>query len=399
MAENDSRTETKKPRRERGSGRLWKIGNIWYIQYYVNGAQRRETTRSTDEKFARKLLNRRIGEAAAGTYRELRRVTYEDLRRAFFDDYITNKRKSLRWTKDGEPRLDPVTRLDGFFSGYRASVIDAELMVKFQKKLQASGKSDATINLSLAALRKMFSIAKKNRTIREVPYFPRLKLNNVRKGTLPHDKYPELLAALPERLRPVLALGYHTGMRLGEIQRLRWEQVKFLDGVIRLDPGETKNDEGRAIPVNEELMRVLKAEYLKREPGCPLVCGRNGRAIRDFRRVWYDRCSKLGLGTLEKRPGRRRAKYRGLIFHDLRRTFITDAENSGAPRHEIMKGTGHKTESVYKRYAIGSVEGQRAATERVAAYRAALNGAKTGQMEVFQAVEEAAGNVTTLTKQ
>ena len=47
----------------------------------------------------------------------------------------------------------------------------------------------------------------------------------------------------------------------------------------------------------------------------------------------------------------------GVIFDDLRRTFVTGAEHSGAPRHEVMAITGHKTESVYTRYAIGNREG------------------------------------------
>jgi hypothetical protein len=48
--------------------------------------------------------------------------------------------------------------------------------------------------------------------------------------------------------------------------------------------------------------------------------------------------------------------YAGLIFHDLRRTFITGAGHSEAPRHEVMTISGHNTEAVYKRYAIGNRE-------------------------------------------
>jgi integrase len=62
--------------------------------------------------------------------------------------------------------------------------------------------------------------------------------------------------------------------------------------------------------------------------------------------------------------------YRGLIFHDLRRTFVTDAEHAGAPRHEVMQLSGHKTESVYKRYAIGAREQRRAAVAQIEEYRA-----------------------------
>jgi len=377
---------TKKARRERGTGRIWQIGNVWYIQYYVNGRQVRKSSGSTNETFAKKLLQKRLGEAAAGIHRELRRLKYEDLRRGFFDNYETKKRKSLRRSKEtGKLRLDAVTRLDGFFAGYRASAIDTDAMLDFTKKLQAEGKADSTINRSLAALRRMFHLAKQGKKIREMPHFPMLKEPSPRKGVLKQESYPLLLAALPEYLKPVLAIGYHTGMRLGEIQGLRWGQIDFLNRIIRLNAGETKNDEAREIPISDELYAMLEACHLKRPAGCPFVCNRDGRPIGDFRRVWYDRCSKLGLGQLEEQ-GRRRGKYRGLIFHDLRRTFVTDAEHAGAPRHEVMKVTGHKTESVYKRYAIDNRAQRQAAMNTIVAYR---NGEKTGKNDVVQAVAEA----------
>jgi integrase len=349
----------------------------------VNGRQVRASSGSTNEAFAKKLLQKRLGEAAAGIHRDLRRLKYEDLRRGFFDDYLTNKMKSLRHSKEtGKPRLDAVTRLDGFFEGYRASAIDTDAMVEFTKTLQVAGNADSTINRSLSALRRMFHIAKEKNKIREMPHFPMLKEPAPRKGVLEQESYPLLLAALPEYLRPVLAIGYHTGMRLGEIQGLKWDQIDFLNRMIRLNAGETKNDEAREIPLSDELYTMLDTCFLKRPAGSPFVCNWHGRPVGDFRRVWYDRCAKLGLGTLEGQ-GRTRGKYRGLIFHDLRRTFITDAEHAGAPRHEVMKGTGHKTESVYKRYAIANPEGQQAAMDRIVAYR---NGAKTGKVEVSQAV-------------
>jgi integrase len=34
-------------------------------------------------------------------------------------------------------------------------------------------------------------------------------------------------------------------MRVDEIRNLQWPQIDFLNGLIRLDPGETKNNEGR----------------------------------------------------------------------------------------------------------------------------------------------------------
>ena len=63
-------------------------------------------------------------------------------------------------------------------------------------------------------------------------------------------------------------------------------------------------------------------------------------------------------------------EYRGLIFHDLRRTCVTDEEHAGHLGTRLMKVTGHKTESVYKRYAIETREQRRAAVAQFDSYRA-----------------------------
>lgn len=67
---------------------------------------------------------------------------------------------------------------------------------------------------------------------------------------------------------------------------------------------------------------------------------RYGRPIRSIRRSWTSACRKAGF------PGR--------VPHDLRRSAVRTLERAGIPRSVAMKLTGHKTESVYRRYAIVS---------------------------------------------
>jgi len=44
-------------------------------------------------------------------------------------------------------------------------------------------------------------------------------------------------------------------MRLGEISRLTWQQLDLRDRTLNLNPGETKNDEARIIPLNGETVQ------------------------------------------------------------------------------------------------------------------------------------------------
>ena len=80
----------------------------------------------------------------------------------------------------------------------------------------------------------------------------------------------------PDYARAALVIGYHTGMRRGEVCGLRWTQVNFLDGFIRLNAGETKNDAAREIPIQSELRLILEERYrLASRAGCPWVCFRS----------------------------------------------------------------------------------------------------------------------------
>jgi len=72
----------------------------------------------------------------------------------------------------------------------------------------------------------------------------------------------------------------------------------------------------------------------------PWVFHRHGRPIKSFYGAWREACRKAGV------PDR--------IPHDFRRTAVRNLERAGVPRSVAMKLTGHKTESVYRRYAIVS---------------------------------------------
>jgi integrase len=85
----------------------------------------------------------------------------------------------------------------------------------------------------------------------------------------------------------------------------------------------------------------------------PNVFHRDGGPIKSFRGAWFTACAAVGV------PGR--------IFHDLRRTAVRNLERAGVPRSVAMKLTRHKTEAVYRRYAIVSDADLRDAADRLAA--------------------------------
>ena len=94
----------------------------------------------------------------------------------------------------------------------------------------------------------------------------------------------------------------------------------------------------------EQLERVHR---LGRRLGCvvpymfPNLSGRYvGHRRGDYRKAWATACRKAGCP--------------GMLKHDFRRTEVRNLETAGVPRAVAMKITGHKTENVYRRYAIVS---------------------------------------------
>ncbi len=152
-----------------------------------------------------------------------------------------------------------------------------------------------------------------------------------------------------------------TGWRSrSEVLPLTWAQVDFQGGFVRLEPGTTKNNEGRAFPLIPELRALLERRQAitrrcerAQDRIIAHVFHRYGKPIKSLRRAWKTACKDAG------RPG--------LLLHDLRRSAVRNLERAGISRSVAMKLTGHKTEAVYRRYAIVAESDLREAGAKLAA--------------------------------
>jgi len=57
---------------------------------------------------------------------------------------------------------------------------------------------------------------------------------------------------LPAYLKGFATFVYKVGWRVSEIRGLTWNQVDRDQGIVRLEVGETKNDEGRTVYLDEQ---------------------------------------------------------------------------------------------------------------------------------------------------
>jgi hypothetical protein len=134
-------SETPPQRRSRGLGWVYRRGHIWWIQYSVRGKVYRETSGSTKQADATKLLKKRLGAAGLGkpVGPDLERTTFEDLARMLTSDYRVNNRKSL------ETAQGSVKALRGFFGFDRARDITYDRLTDYINLRLEAGRAPATI--------------------------------------------------------------------------------------------------------------------------------------------------------------------------------------------------------------------------------------------------------------
>jgi len=354
-------------------GCIYRRGKIYWIKYYRNGKSYAESTRSEKQEIAKRLLKKREGEISKGELPGifLDRVSFDELCRDLITDYRINKRKSLDRAELA------VKHLSEMFGGMRVVDINtASVKVYIESRMEV-GLANATINRELSALKRMFHLGVRctPAKVGNVPYIPMLRESNTRKGFFEHQDFLALRDTLPEYLRPVVTFAYYTGWRRREILNLTWDKVDLKAGIVRLDPGETKNDDGRTIYLNTELAQEMRTLHGKRRLGCPYVFHNEGHQIRDYRDAWRSACRKLGLQIKDEKSGRMIA---GRLFHDFRRTAVRNMIRAGVHERVAMAISGHKTRSVFDRYNIINQDDLKEATRKQEKYLQLQNGYTQG---------------------
>lgn len=303
-----------------------------------------------NKSISQEFLKKQMAEAKA--YKLIpnsEELTYDRLRAMLLANYEEKGHTSLLVAKNGAKYISSLSPLDDFFAGRKASDIRTPQIALFKKERMATGVGNASVNRSLALLRRMFSLAVRQERYPKdrVPFFDMLEEPQPRVGFLKPEEFVKLREELPEHLRPVLALGYYCGMRLGEIQRLKWSGVDLKRGEITLQADETKNGRPRAIPLMLEVPEMLSI-IRQKNPSAEYVFG-NDRPLGNFRKTWNSACVRAGLGGFEK-LGRGRKKYVGFIFHSLRRTALTNMADAGVSAHAAMSISGHLSQKVFNDY-------------------------------------------------
>jgi len=301
------------------------VSPTWWMAYYRDGVKHRESTGTEKETEAWRILNERLGRVATGQpiLPRLDRIPNEAARADLMAHYETTGCRNL---VEAGSRLK---HLDAYFRGARLAAIGPTDVTRYVQTRQAEGAANGTINREISVLSKLLKLAYRHSKLARLPMFDRLDEAPPRAGFFERPQFEAVRRRLPEDYQAIVTL-YHTyGWRLDEVLGLERRQVDLAVGTVTLDPGSTKNDEGRTIYLTPELTALLGAQVERvkalerrlgkiipalfphlrgpsatKRPGQPTL----GEPIKDFRRKWARACRLAGA------PGK--------LVHDFRRTAV-----------------------------------------------------------------------------
>jgi integrase len=319
-------------------------GKVYWVEWYEEGQRKRE--RIGPNKSAAEQRQREIKSAIAEG-RHIKKspdLTTRFKTLAEWYLHLPEVKAKRSWDRD---RHSVKFLLTHFGERLLKDINPAYVEAYRQKRLaepsrQGGNTKPATVNREIACLKTIFNKAMRNGKAERNPVqgVKALKENNERDRILSPEEYIRLLAHCPGHLKTIVKLAYYTGMRRGEILGLTWGQVDLKEGFIKLTHEDTKTNEGRLVPLNQELVEMFRAL----PQGLPhvQVFTRYGKPVKSIREAFGAACTKSGI--------------EGLTFHDLRHTAINNWRLQGHDFFRIMAATGHKTMSVFKRYNTVSKE-------------------------------------------
>lgn len=322
-------------------------------------------------------------EKSAGQIRVGERMTFDQLaercKMEFYKPAVLREGRKISGVRSIKAVLSQIEHLKSYFGKRQINSISLESLTRYKEYRTSqsigSAKSEearkrkvgiTTVNRELAAMRKMMRYAyREGWLLRDIFYNAKVietSSEKARSVTLSYRDEQRLLSCLEgqreieyERkrngkvekvkakisaasplLKPMVILAIDSGLRRGEILKLRWKDIDFENECIHIIGTHTKTEQERLVPLSAR----AKHEVLKLKQ---LSTGDHPFPISETKTSFKSAARLAGLPDLR--------------FHDLRRTFVTRQLANGISTTFVAKVAGHaQIQTTMKHYTGVGIE-------------------------------------------
>lgn len=230
------------------------------------------------------------------------------------------------------------------------------------RKLDKAGRSQRTKEYATGTLRRVLKHAYERGLIPNPP--PSGKRvgvtppkNNRRERVIRSEEMQEILSVLQfeaPKAHKLTLFAWLTGCRLGEAIKLRWKDVDLKARTLTFR--DTKNKDSRTLPVQGELLALLKNVSEKNGAGF-VFTNERGRAYKSTPTPFRNTVKKLGLNDGREENDK-------IVFHSIRHSVATELAKHLNPS-DLMEVMGWKTVEMVMRYVHGDKTAQQKALVRL----------------------------------
>lgn len=315
----------------------------WYYSFTVRGQRITRSSKTTNKSEARQLYEaERVDYLRRGNRLPKKQTSFAVLREEFLKWSQANKRSYRR-------DVTSVAHLTRFF-GNRLLDDITPLDIEHYKRERVQQVSGSTVNREVACLKRMYNLAVHWRLtldnpVNGVPFFQEPK-RSFRWWT--REEVRRFLDACDDRMGAIALVGLNTGMRIGELLSLTWDQIDFDNGYITIE--RTKSGTYREVKMNHVVIAALKkvqnrSEYVLVNPATKRPYIRIGKAFRTT-------CRRAGIA--EATP------------HVMRHTFASHLAMQGVDPHTIMELGGWSSLDMVMRYCHLAPDHKQRAVDKLA---------------------------------
>ncbi len=353
---------------------IYKRGNVFWIRYAgLDGRIIFESSGAEKFREAENLLIKRKNAIKEGKQPEIKKIANHAFKEL--------SEKYLLWIygrqKSAKIKGYIIGQLVNTFGSLPLRRFNTLIVEQLQTDLINRSLKNSSCNKVMNVLKHMFAKAVEwemveSETLKRIRKVKLLPDDSKRLRYLSKDECQVLVNACDTHLKPIVITALNTGMRRGEILKLKWDNVDLRQGFILLENQMTKNGERREIPINDTLRGALQGLTRRLDVPYLFFDKVTGKAFQDVKKSFATALKKVDtlkcpdctfqrtrLKSKEEAGhcpacGVKLAVIQGIQdfhFHDLRHTFASHLIMAGVDITTVKELLGHKTLTMTLRYA------------------------------------------------